>query len=199
MKFHTLLSLRHQILARCVRNLFDILYIHRQTMCIRIILNTSANPYPVSLFNHIELSELFTILRPTLHRKTWSIISYFKINDNTSCLRFTLFNIKDISLKDNSVFFRININHRGYLSRIKACLTLALFLGIFWTLLKSRSWYRFTFNNRLKNLFCLRFSLLLQGNFICFISRFERRRYFFIFKNGNFNIRQSNIWKNIRN
>ena len=161
MKFHTLLSLRHQILARCVRNLFDILYIHCQTMSERIILNTATNPNPVPLFYHIELSELITIFDPSLHNKTRGIISYLEINNNSTSLSFTLLYIKNISFKNNTILFRININHWCYFSLIKTSLTLTLFLSKILGRFAHgfRCWD--TFKNRLKRLSCLRLSLFL--------------------------------------
>ena len=129
MKFHTLLSLRHQILTRSMRNLFNILHIHSQTMSERIILDTATNPNPVPLFYHIKLSELITIFDPSLHSKTRGIISYLKINNNSTSLSFTLLYIKNISFKNNTILFRININHWRYFSLIKTSLTLTLFLS----------------------------------------------------------------------
>ena len=129
MKFYTLLSLRHQILTRSMRNLFNILHIHSQTMSERIILDTATNPYPVPLFYHIELSKLITIFDPSLHSKTRGIISYLEINNNSTRLSFTLLYIKNISFKNNTILFRININHWRYFSLIKTSLTLTLFLS----------------------------------------------------------------------
>ena len=161
MKFHTLLSLRHQILARCVRNLFDILYIHCQTMSERIILNTTANSYPVPLFYHIELSKLITIFNPALHCKTRGIISYLEINNNSTRLSFALLYIKNISFKNNTILFRININHWRYFSLIKTSLTLTLFLSKILVRFVHRFRCWSTLKNRLKSLSCLRFSLFL--------------------------------------
>ena len=147
MKFNSLLSLGHQILTRSMRNFLNILYVHSQTMCKRIILNTTSNSYPVSFFNHTELNKFFAILHPTLHSKTRGIISYLKIYYNPTCFRFTLLYIKNISFKNNPIFFRIDFNHWSNLSLIKACNSLTLFLSKILGLMLLRWWYRRTLNN----------------------------------------------------
>ena len=147
MKFNSLLSLGHQILTRSMRNFLNILYVHSQTMCKRIILNTTSNSYPVSFFNHTELNKFFAILHPTLHSKTRGIISYLEINNNSTRLSFTLLYIKNISFKNNPIFFRIDFNHWRYFSLIKTSLTLTLFLSKILGLMLLRWWYRRTLNN----------------------------------------------------
>ena len=144
-----------------MRNFLNILYVHSQTMCKRIILNTTSNSYPVSFFNHTELNKFFAILHPTLHSKTRGIISYLKIYYNPTCFRFTLLYIKNISFKNNTILFRININHWRYFSLIKTSLTLTLFLSKILVRFVHRFRCWSTLKNRLKSLSCLRFSLFL--------------------------------------
>ena len=127
MELDPTLAFWHQILALIVDHFLGILDIHGQISGKVIDLNIPTDPQPRIFLDHIKLLSFFFVFSPFLERKTRSIVGHLEIDQDPTCPRHLVLNIKDHSFKDNAVLFCRDINHRSDFCLIQLRLGHSLF------------------------------------------------------------------------
>ena len=137
MKLNPTLTFWHQILPLIVNNFLHILHIHSQIACEVIHLHIPTHSEPRILLNDVKFLSLFLVLNPLLHRKTWSVVGHFKIDQNTPCSGHFLLHIKHNPFKDQTVFLRRHFDHRSNLRLVQLGFSCSFFR------LKIKGWFLF--------------------------------------------------------
>ncbi|KXT69722.1 hypothetical protein SGODD07_01735 [Streptococcus gordonii] len=176
-KFNPLLPLRHQVLALIVGDFLHILHIHGQVAGEIVHLNISAHAHPSTLLNHVKLLGFFLVFHPFLQGEAGSIVCHLEIEQDPAGPSNLLLQIKDHSLKDQTIFLSLNFNHRGNLCLVQLWFSRSLtslevigwlFLWRWCHLLQGFHGFESFFISFLNNLviLCLEILRLLLGQFI---------------------------------
>ena len=180
-KFNPLLALRHQILALIVGNSLHILNIHGQVAGEIVHLHISPHAQPGTFLNHVKLLGFFFVFHPFLQGEAGSVVCHLEIEQDSASSSDLLLQIKDHSLKDQTIFLSLNFNHRGNLCFIQLWFSrsLARLEVIGWLLLWRRCHllqgfhgFESLFIGCLDNLVILRLEILrlLLGQFIAVLN-----------------------------
>ena len=114
-KFNPLLTLRHQILALIVSNSLHSLHIHGQVAGEIVHLHISPHAQPGAFLNHVKLLGFFFVFHPFLQGEAGSVVCHLEIEQDPAGPSDLLLQIKDHSLKDQTIFLSLNFNHRSNL------------------------------------------------------------------------------------
>ena len=118
-KLNPFLPFRHQVLALIVGNFLHILYIHGQVTGKVVHLHISTYAEPSTLLNHVKLLGFFFVFHPFLQGEAGSIVCHLEIEQDPAGPSNLLLQIKDHSLKDQTIFLSLNFNHRGNLCLVQ--------------------------------------------------------------------------------
>ena len=118
-KLDPLLPLRHQVLALIMGNGLHILHIHGQVAGEVVHLHISPHAQPGTFLNHVKLLGFFFVFHPFLQGEAGSIVCHLEVEQDPAGPSDLLLQIKDHSLKDQTVFLSLNFNHRGNLCLIQ--------------------------------------------------------------------------------
>ena len=100
-------------------NFLDILHIHGQVAGEIVHLHISAHPQPGTFLNHVKLLGFFFVFHPFLQGEAGSVVCHFEIEQDPAGPSDLLLQVKDHSLKDQTVFLSLNFNHRGNLCLVQ--------------------------------------------------------------------------------
>ena len=125
-KLDPLLPFRHQVLTLIVGNFLHILYIHGQVTSEVVHLHISTYAEPSPLLNHVKLLGFFFVFHPFLQGEAGSIVCHLEIEQDPAGPSNLLLQIKDHSLKDQTIFLSLNFNHRSNLCLVQLWLSRSL-------------------------------------------------------------------------